>query len=454
LRHRRPDTGRWAPINTLEIYVNPYYTITPQDLETTVSARAARMKTKTATGLCAALAGIAVLASSHAHGQESATQTERAQEATKSPLTIGGAIRFNYGHKSWDDERRSGFVGLDTARLDVNYDDGRMIGSAQYRYNNYPKGQGDYWQHFLRHAWGGVRFDDKSELHVGLDSNPFGLLPFASNNFYESIAFYAGFEDKYDLGVKYISRPGPVEWQLAFFPRDGGSYSGGGNTAGASNRYSYNIVKDDDEQGYGTGQTDSERNTLVGRVVWNLGPEGRHQFGFSGLSGEIDNGRGTDTRRYAGAVHYRGNYGRVNVMLQSMRYRYRTAHGPDQTYGGLDPNSFVLVGGFGYPFPVASAGDIHIANVSYDIPGRIGPFSQFKVYNDYSVLKKRSGAYRDSVQNVTGMSFAAGKWSFYADLMIGKHHPYISPDLGGLAATSSEHEGFTRRINLQAGYYF
>jgi hypothetical protein len=52
------------------------------------------------------------------------------------------------------------------------------------------------------------------------------------------------------------------------------------------------------------------------------------------------------------------------------------------------------------------------------------------------------------------MSFGAGKWSFYADLMIGKHHPYLSPDLGGLAATSSAHQGFTRRINLQAGYYF
>ncbi|MDN4038113.1 hypothetical protein QPK27_13795, partial [Massilia sp. YIM B02443] len=158
--------------------------------------------------------------------------------------------------------------------------------------------------------------------------------------------------------------------------------------------------------------------------------------------------------RRAGAVHYRGSYGKVGVMLQAMRYRYRTAHGADQTYGGLDPNSFVILGGFGYPFPVASAGDIYIANISYDLPGRIGPFSQFKLYNDYSILHKRNSAYRDSVQNVTGMSFSAGKWSFYADFMLGKHHPYLSPDLGGLASTTSEHKGFTRRINLQAGYYF
>jgi hypothetical protein len=38
--------------------------------------------------------------------------------------------------------------------------------------------------------------------------------------------------------------------------------------------------------------------------------------------------------------------------------------------------------------------------------------------------------------------------------MLGKHHPYMTPDFGGLASTSTQHDGFTRRINLQAGYYF
>ncbi|MCD2518370.1 hypothetical protein LQ564_18885 [Massilia sp. G4R7] len=377
-----------------------------------------------------------------------------AAEPPAAPLTVGGAVRFNYVHKSWQDDYRSGFFGLDTARIDVNYDDGRLIGSAQYRYNNFPKGQGGYWQHFLHHGWGGVRFDDGGELHIGLDRNPFGLQPLASNNFYESIAFYAGLEDKYDLGLSYASRPGPFAWQLAFFPRDGGSYGGGSNTAGKSNRYSYNIVPDDAEQGFGTGQTDRERNTVVGRMTWQAGPGGRHEFGVSGLGGQIDNGRGTDTRRRAVGLHYRGKFGRTEIMLQGVRYRYRTAHGAGRTYGGLDPDSFVMLGGFGYPFPVASAGDIRIANISHDIPGRLGPFHGFKVYNDYSDLRKRSGPYRDSVQNVTGLSFSAGKWTFYADLMFGKHHPYLSPDAGGLAATAAEHGGFTRRINLQAGYYF
>lgn len=372
----------------------------------------------------------------------------------ESPLKIGGAIRFNYVHKSWQDDYRSGFIGLDTARLDLNYDDGTVIGSAQYRYNRYPKGQGGYWQHFLHHGWAGVRFADKSTLHVGLDQVPFGLMPLASNNFYESIAFYAGFEDKYDLGVTYASRPGPFEWQLGFYPRDGGSYGGGSNTAGASNRYSYNIVPDDGEQGFGTGQDDRERNTLVARMAWHIGSGGQHEIGVSGLTGEIRNGAGTDTRRNAVALHFAGTYGPFRAMFETLRYNYHTSHAATQTYGGLDPDSFVMLGAFGYPFPVASKGAVHIANVSYDLPGRIGPFGGFRVYNDFSVLHKRVGGYKDSRQNVTGLTFSAGKWVFYTDLMLGKHHPYISPDFGGLASGSPQHDGFSRRINLQAGYYF
>jgi hypothetical protein len=392
----------------------------------------------------AALALAATAASGLAH----------AGDGAKSPLTVGGAIRFNYVYKSWQSDYPNGFVGLDTARLDLNYDDGQLIGSAQYRYNRFPKGQGGYWQHFLHHAWVGMRFADKSTVHVGLDQNPFGLFPLASNNFYESIAFYTGFEDKYDLGLTYASRPGPFEWQLGFYPRDGGSYGGGSNTASASNRYSYNIVPDDNEQGFGTGQNDSERNTLIARMAWHIGEGQRHEIGVSGLTGTIRNGAGADTRRNAVAVHFRGAYGPFKTMFEALRYNYQTSHEPGQTYGGLDPNSFVMLGAFGYPFPVASKGDIYIANLSYDIPGKLGPLTGFKVYNDYSVLHKRVGNYKNSVQNVTGLSFKCGKWYFYMDFMLGKHHPYISPDLGGLASTSAAHDGFSRRINLQAGYYF
>lgn len=399
------------------------------------------MTTNFSTALCAAIllacAGLA----------------QAADEAAASPLTVGGAVRANYVYKSWLAAYPHGFVGLDTLRLDVKYDDGRLIGSAQYRYNNFPAGQGGYTDNFLHHGWAGLRFDDKSELHVGLDKMPFGLAPYASNNFFESIAYYLGFEDTYNLGASYASRSGPFEWQLAYFPRDGGAYGGGANTAHASNRYSFNIVPDDDKQGYGTGQADHERRTLVARGAWHLDGPGKVELGLSGLAGTISSS-GADGRRRAAAAHFKGSTGPWILMLEALYYDNQTRHDAAQTFGGLDPNSFLMLGAFGYPYPVAAKGAVYVANLSYDIAGSLGPLTGLKVYNDYSILKKKTGHFKDSLQNVSGMSFSSGKWFFYADFMLARHQPYMSPDFGGLADTAPSHDGFTHRINLQAGYYF
>lgn len=377
-----------------------------------------------------------------------------AADAPASPLDIGGAVRFNYVYKSWQPEHPHGFVGLDTVRLDVKYDDGHLIGSAQYRYNRFPAGQGGYTNNFLHHGWAGVRFGDKSELHAGLDKLPFGLLPFASNNFFESIAYYLGYEDTYNLGLNYAWRSGPVEWRLAYFPRDGGAYGGGGNTARASNRYSFNIVPDDDKQGYGTGQGDLERDTLVARAAWQVGGQANTELGLSILSGAIRSNTGARSRRSAAAIHAKGSHGPWTLMAEALYYNNATRHLPGETFGGLDPNSFVMLGAFGYPYPVAAKGIVYVANVSYDIAGSVGPFTSFKIYNDYSALKKKSGGFKGSLQNVTGLSFSSGKWFFYADFMLAKHQPYMSPDFGGFAAASPLHDSFSHRINLQAGYYF
>ena len=52
-----------------------------------------------------------------------------AADTPASPLAIDGAVRLNYVYKSWQPEYPHGFVGFDTIRLDVNYDDGPVIGS-------------------------------------------------------------------------------------------------------------------------------------------------------------------------------------------------------------------------------------------------------------------------------------------------------------------------------------
>lgn len=377
-----------------------------------------------------------------------------AAEPPAPALDVGGAIRFNYVYKGWQDEYPRGFLALDTARLDVKYDDGRLLGSAQYRYYNFPGGQGDYRSHFLHHGWAGVRFDDKSELHAGVDRSPFGLLPFASNNFFESIAYYLGFEDTYNLGLTYTRRDGPMEWHVAWFPRDGGAYGGSDNTASAANRYSFNIVPDDDEFGYGTGQSDRERDTLVARGAWHIDGPVKGEVGLSLLHGGIKSNNGERGQRRATAVHASGSHGPWSVAAEAIYYSNSTRHLPGQTFGGLDPNSFLMLGAFGYPYPVSAKGLVYVANVSYDIEGSIGPFSGFKVYNDFSMLKKKSGGFNDSLQNVTGLTFSSGKWVIYADFALAKHHPFLSPDFGGLAQTSRQHDSLARRFNINVGYYF
>lgn len=43
---------------------------------------------------------------------------------------------------------------------------------------------------------------------------------------------------------------------------------------------------------------------------------------------------------HAVALHDRGSYGRLDVMMEALRYRYRTVHGAGRTDGAPDPDSF------------------------------------------------------------------------------------------------------------------
>jgi len=114
---------------------------------------------------------------------------------------------------------------FDTARLGFKYDDGRFLAAGRERYYHYTSRQTGASKGadmlFNEYLWAGYRFADKGELHVGQDRMPFGLLPYASNNFFESIAWYAGYEDTYAMGLHYLGKIGDLSVDAAFFPSDG-----------------------------------------------------------------------------------------------------------------------------------------------------------------------------------------------------------------------------------------
>lgn len=359
-----------------------------------------------------------------------------------SPWSFNGAIRGNYQYLDYVPSRK-GVLEFDTLMGKIAYDDGSVIGSGQiryYRYSHRQTGGTDSGEMvFLHHLWMGYRFSDKGELTVGLSSQPFGLYPYAGNNLAESMAYWAGYEDTQSLGVKYSRRVGHLETQLAYYPSDGGygwaSVTPDNHLERESARYSFHAVNGNQES-----------NTVVARVAYEIlhGKEGKSEIGLSYLNGRIDSTIDQKGSRDAIAAHYAGSFGKLGVKLQAMQYNYRLNGSP----------TTILIGSYGYSNELAARGNIYIANISYAFDGRIGPFSGFTVYNDYSVLGKRTVGFIDSYQNVTGVFFGADKWRIYADYMQGKNTPYMSPagynGLGAGAATNNT----GKRININIGYYF
>jgi hypothetical protein len=133
-------------------------------------------------------------------------------------LKIDGAARFWFESLSWNNQRK-GTLEFDMARLGFKYDGGRFLAAGGERYYHSTSRQTGAGKSadmlFNEYLWAGYRFADKSELRVGQDRMPFGLLPYASNNFFESIAWNGGYEDTYAMGLKYDRKDGPLSTSVA-----------------------------------------------------------------------------------------------------------------------------------------------------------------------------------------------------------------------------------------------
>jgi hypothetical protein len=387
-----------------------------------------------------------------------AMAAEDAAQAPASSLKFDGAVRFWLESLSWNDQRKGTFE-FDTARLGFKYDDGRFLAAGRERYYHYSSretgaGKGADML-FNEYLWAGYRFADKGELHVGQDRMPFGLLPYASNNFFESMAWYAGYEDTSAMGAKYTRKDGGLSTSLAFYPTDGRHLlSWASDTAVLdgldSVRFSNHLMKS-----YGR----EERNTVVGRLAYEFPlAGGKAEVGASVLDGRL---AATDPslssgRRNAQALHASGEFGRLGVQLETIRYRNNFS-GKGSTagawYGACDQDC-VLIGSYGFTNRMAAKGNIDIANLSYKIPGSLGPFSNFVVYNDWSRLRKSAAGYADSYQNVTGLSFGAGRWAIVLDLSHATNEPYLSPGFGNALAAGGGARSTGRRFNATFAYYF
>ncbi|MCB2183586.1 MAG: hypothetical protein KQH63_16245 [Desulfobulbaceae bacterium] len=371
---------------------------------------------------------------------------EENEKSTSDYLDIGGAMRLNYMYKDWDHgtQERSGDFDLDTFRLNVDASYSDVLLSAEYRF--YGDGANGNNYNFLHHGWLGYNFSESIQGQLGVTRVPFGILPYASHNFFFQIPYYVGLEDDYDAGLKLIYDSKPWNVQLAFFK----SSEYGANN---SERYSYDVVNADFNGDGSNEYLNEESNQMNARLTYTFAhnEENSTEVGISAEAGQLYNS-GTDKNgsRVAGAVHLNGTYDRWNLMLETLRYQYNQKNPPH-----LD-DRFVAMGAYDFPYKVASAGNIYMAGLSYSLPVNWGPITSLTFYDDYSVLDKDERSYKNSQQNVLGMAVSAGPIYTYIDFAMGKNQPWLGPGWTNSLAQGdpASDDGWHTRFNVNFGYYF
>ncbi len=362
---------------------------------------------------------------------------ERVAEEDRDGITIGGALRYNFFVKYFeDDELNANDIAMtwDTWRLNVSGQKKGFLLDFEYRF--YPGDQ----VHFIHHGWGGYRWNNNTQLEVGVTQVPFGDLPYASHSYWFSTAYYLGFEDDYDMGLKLTHRWRNFDLAFAYFLQADPQGMGG-----IASRYSYDIVPVE-------GQMYEEKNQFNLRAAYiiDMGYFGNIEFGLSGEYGQIYNedlGDDSWSNRYAGAAHLDATVGQINLKAHTILYDFNA-----EDALGEDLEA-ITMGAYGFTYPVASTAILYTIGLAYTLPFDIGP-ATVTIYNDYTHMAKDNDDFEDTQQNVFGSSIAAGPIFTYVDLIAAKNHPWITGgSVPGLAAGAEDPE-WNYRFNINLGYYF
>ncbi|MFQ6370164.1 hypothetical protein [Shewanella sp. YIC-542] len=337
-------------------------------------------------------------------------------------LDIGGAARVNYGWRDYDNNAKFEF---ELFRADVNYDDGEVFGSAQYRWYKD--------MDFVSHAWVGYRFSEASSVKLGVTQAPFGLLPYSSHSFWLGVTYPLGLEEDTDAGVHWQYEQNGWRYDLAYFAND--EYGDGTR----ANRYSFDTATTAASPYEEAGQLNGriERSFQNGSASHKLGASLQlSRFEYKAVENAV---AGENTDGYAAAAHWQMDWQGWQTQLQYIHYDYDM------------PNNRMTMSGFGSPFEVAAKGDVVTANLTRSMDVNWGPVSNLTCYNDFSNAMVSGTGLDDSMQNVTGCAITAGKFSTYVDWIAGKNMWSIGgPGVGVFDGGNGWHS----RFNINIGLYF
>ncbi|PKH85994.1 carbohydrate porin [Colwellia sp. Bg11-28] len=361
------------------------------------------------------------------------TEDQKKISSLTPDIKIGGAVRVNYNYSD-SNKDRGGDLDFSLFRLDLNGTIGDIRLSAEYRWYTY--------MDVVHHAYAAYQFNENWEGQIGVTKVPFGNLDYNSNSFFFSDAFYAGLEDDYDAGLKFIGKFDNHDIRLAYFLND----EAGGS--GTNARYSFDVVglTDLDENGaiidpFAAPTVGlSESNTINLRYTYTFDNDVvKTEVGGSFLTGELEGATDSLGDRTAYALHLKSNMNNFTLMLQYTDYDYDLDNGDD----------FVTVGAYAYNDSMPTSATIYNINLAYSYDVDFGAFDNLTFYNDYTVMTDKSGNFKEDTQmNVFGVGVTAGPIFGWVDYVAGTNQPFNN---GTLVGDSTEWE---HQLNIQIGYYF
>jgi hypothetical protein len=304
-----------------------------------------------------------------------------------------------------------------------------IIGSVRLRWYSYAR----VWEY----GWVGYRWAGGSQLEVGLTKVPFGVLPFASYDYWFDLPYYLGFNNQYDAGAKWSGRmlSDHLDLQLGVFKNS--DIAAADDTA----RFSYDVVRVAGEPAAQNEETNqgNVRLALVSPVV---------EGGLSLQAGQLYN---HDTRKsgrqYAAALHATASFKNVSVQLQAMQYLFE----PENL--STARNDVVYVGAFADAFPIARGGRVLEANVAYDI--HVGKLvDTIRCYDNFTTLIKDDAAFEDSRMNTVGCSVLAGPVFAFVDLISAQNAPYIGVPTDIAFVAGEPDPAWHSMFNVNLGFYF
>lgn len=348
-------------------------------------------------------------------------------------LDIGAALRFNYVYRDFTETSRSkaGDIEFEIFRIDVDAEYRNLLFSAQYRWYEF--------QDVIHHGWVGYRFGSSIETRLGVTQVPFGLLPYASHNWWFGVPYYLGFEDDYDLGAVGMYRDRGWDIRLAFFKNE--EY---GNSE-RRERYSFDLVSDRTRQ-----QDNEETNQVNLRVArsFELFSDLRAEIGVSGEWGQIRNDITDDMGdRWAAGAHLDADYRRWNLQLEAFAFEFD----PRNPVGVSEES--VLLGAFGSSFLAPAEGTVLVANLAREFPIDFGILRSITCYNNYSILLPDDDDFEGVQINTTGCLVSAGPVATYIDVIAGSGAPFLGVPPDDVFSPIAR-DDWVVRFNINVGIYF